>query len=535
MKIIQTHTMEPDSFDDWTQSQVYNGLDVCITADVLGALQSQLDSTTAATYAFARALQGPVLEMRLRGCLIDQAKKLDVIDELFELMEIYEGQLNRIVLEGVGLAEFNWRSPQHLRALFYDALGLSTIRKGGTPTIDRGAREKLEVYPSATILVKLINALAELGDKISVLRTDIDADGRIRTSYNIAGTSTGRFSSSLSEFGTGGNLQNVEESLRSIFVADSGFKFAKFDAKSGESFVVGGIEWNLFRDPRFLNACRSGDVHTAVARQCWPTLPWTGQRKADKDIAEGKFYRHLSYRDACKRIGHGSNYHGGAPQISDETRVPIDIVTGFQFRYFSAFPAHHQWHEHCRETLRKTGTCVSLMGRRRAFHKRRLEEKTLKEYIAYDPQSSLADIVNTGMLNTWRQLQSQFPTCHLMFQDHDATTWMYPEELEDEIVPIIQKSLTLSVELAAGEFLEIPYDCETGWNKGKWHAEKNPDGLKSYSGQDDRRRQPKVGVLDRVLHRADRKRVYTKAIPKVVRNFPNRRGAGAKGVGEDFK
>ena len=97
-------------------------------------------------------------------------------------------------------------------------------------------------------MVKHINLLTELGDKISVLKTAIDDDGRIRTSYNIAGTSTGRFSSSISEFGTGGNLQNVEESLRSIFIADAGYKFAKCDAKSGESFCVGAIEWNLFKD-----------------------------------------------------------------------------------------------------------------------------------------------------------------------------------------------------------------------------------------------------------------------------------------------
>ena len=113
--------------------------------------------------------------------------------------------------------------------------------------MDRGAREKLEIYPIAEQLVKHINLLTELGDKISVLKTAIDDDGRIRTSYNIAGTSTGRFSSSISEFGTGGNLQNVEESLRSIFIADAGYKFCKADAKSGESFCVGAIEWNLFK------------------------------------------------------------------------------------------------------------------------------------------------------------------------------------------------------------------------------------------------------------------------------------------------
>jgi len=60
----------------------------------------------------------------------------------------------------------------------------------------------------------------DLQKKIDILKTEIDKDGRIRTSYNIAGTNTGRLSSSFSEFGTGTNLQNIEESLRSMFVAD---------------------------------------------------------------------------------------------------------------------------------------------------------------------------------------------------------------------------------------------------------------------------------------------------------------------------
>lgn len=534
MRIIHTHTMTPEDFDGWTQDQVYNGLDVAITSDVLENLRPQLDKLTSATYEFSKSLQGPVLEMRLRGCLIDQPRKLEVIDELWETLESLEADLHRIVYDGVGMQVFNWRSPKSLRELFYDELGLPPIRKSGVPTVDRGARERLADYPTATVLVRLINILTELGDKISVLRTEIDPDGRIRTSYNIAGTSTGRFSSSLSEFGTGGNLQNVEESLRSIFIADPGYKLAKFDAKSGESFVVGGIEWNLFRDPRFLDACNSGDVHTAVARNVWPGLPWTGDIHRDKNIAERPYYRHFSHRFMCKKIGHGSNYLGGPQEISDQTRVDVTEVRRFQTIYFKAFPAHGLWHEHCRDTLRKTGTCVSLMGRRRNFHKRRLEEKTLKEYIAYDPQSSLADIVNTGMLQAWRYFHTHPElSTYLVFQDHDATTWSYPEELEDTVVPLIKKLLSVSVELSDGKFLEIPYDCEVGWNKGKWDGTKNPDGLKEFAGHDNRHRTPQIGLLDRILHKRDRKRTYAPNLPQVGSDQSDLSSVGAESLGED--
>src|SRR5258708_1078782 len=307
MRIINTGDTQPDDISNqWLRDQIYNGLDCCVTAEVLGVLLPQLDNHTAVTYNFSKALQGPALEMRLRGVRVELARKAEVIEEFHEKIESLERNLERIVLEGVGLASFNWRSNADLHTLFYDKLGIPVIRKQGRPTVNREALERMEAYTIARPIVAIMSAMRDLAKKISVLKTEIDSDGRMRTSYNIAGTNTGRFSSSFSEFGTGGNLQNVEESLRSIFIADEGMKFAKFDAKSGESFVVGAIEWNLFNDPRYLDACESGDPHTAVARICWPNLPWTGDLKRDKHIAEQKFYRHHSYRDSTKKMGHGS-------------------------------------------------------------------------------------------------------------------------------------------------------------------------------------------------------------------------------------
>jgi DNA polymerase-1 len=334
--------------------------------------------------------------------------------------------------------------------------------------------------------------MGELQKKIGVLKTEIDHDGRIRTSYNIAGTSTGRFSSSFSEFGTGGNLQNIEESLRSIFVADEGMKLAKFDAKSGESYVVGALEWNLFEDGRYLDACESGDPHTATARICWPNLPWTGNHKQDKAIAERKYYRHHSYRDMCKKLGHGSNYGGKPPFLSANAKVPIGIVSDFQPKYFRAYPAHQQWQAHVDKTLRSQGYLISLTGRKRWFFGRRNDDSTLREAIAFDPQGSLADLVNRGMLQVW----SGGRQCALYMHDHDALTVQYPEEQEDEIIPKIIEQLRVPITLREGRLLEIPYDCVVGWNRGKY-GDDNPDGLRDYVlGDGGRRRSPKADILD---------------------------------------
>lgn len=501
MKIINTDAVGPDEISDqYTRDQVYNGLDCCITLEVLQQILPQLDTYTRPSYDLSRSLQGPALEMRLRGVLIDQARKAEVIDEYYEKVEQLVHQLETIVFDGIGMPGFSWRSNKDIAALFYGKLEIPEIRKQGRVTCDRDALEKIAAFTSAKQPVYHLIKIRELQKKIDVLKTEIDTDDRIRTSYNIAGTSTGRFSSSFSEFGTGGNLQNIEESLRSIFIADPGYKFAKLDAKSGESFIVGAIEWNLFNDPRYLEACESGDPHTAVARICWPDLGWTGDLKRDKVIAESPYYRHYTYRFMCKKLGHGSNYGGQPETLSNESHLPIGVVIDFQPKYFRAFPSHQRWQSHVDTTLRTKGSLISLTGRKRHFFGRRTDPDTLREAIAYDPQGSLADIVNRAMLRVWHQRYAI-----VMMHDHDALTFMYPSHLEDEIVPRLIADLPEPIQLKHNRTMTIPYDCKVGWNKGEYNAETNPDGLRDYiTGDQGRRRRPKVSILDRVIHRKHR-------------------------------
>lgn len=501
-RIIHTHHTAPDDVPIWDAEQVYNGVDVLATRQVLDAMLPQLGPETSATYDFSRQLQGPVLEMNLRGILIDQARKAEVIDDFYDKIDHLERNLSRIVLDGVGMPGFNPRSPNDLQTLFYHKLGIPEIRFKGRVTADRAARDKLYAYTIARPIVSHLNAIAELGKKISVLRTAVDPDGRIRTSYNIAGTDTGRFSSSYSAFGTGGNLQNIEESLRSIFISDPGYKFAKCDAKSGESFIVGAIEWNLFKDSKYLDACDTGDPHTATARICWPDMPWTGDLKKDKALADNKnapFYRHHTHRQVTKKIGHASNYGGMPPTIATLTGMPIELIQVFQPVYFSAFPAHQEWQQWVAQQVATKGFITNLTGRKRWFWGRRTEPDVVRAAIAYDPQGSLADIVNRALLNIWHKNY-----VIIMLQDHDAITFMYPEEVEDELIPRIMADLVVRVPLKNGRELAIPYDCKVGWNRGDYDAATNPEGLKDYTGTEKRKRQAQVGLLDRVVRKTHR-------------------------------
>src|SRR6266550_149280 len=230
MRIVKTHELSPETMPK-TQTEllwVYNGLDCCVTAEVLEALLPQLDPETTPIYAFRRDLQGPILEMNIRGIKIDIARRDKLIQTYTEECEIVAMQLNRIIREGIGWnfeigrdRKHLWPSDKQLGELFYEHMGIPEITKRDSNgerrrTVDREALEKLETYFYAEPLVRHLYTLREHAKKISFLSTKVDDDGRIRSSFNIAGTTTGRLASSFSDFGTGTNLQNVENRLRAI-------------------------------------------------------------------------------------------------------------------------------------------------------------------------------------------------------------------------------------------------------------------------------------------------------------------------------
>lgn len=483
---------------------IYNALDCCVTSEVFEVLEPQLSNQTRAIYEFEKSLQAPVMEMKLRGVLVDQEVRVQTLKKYTEERVQLEENLNEFVTQGVGLREeLNANSPVQLKHLFYEVLGLPPIKKRNSkgewaPTVNRDALEQLDSYFMARPLVSHILAIRDCNKKIGVLKTGIDPDGRIRTSYNIAGTRTGRFSSNLSDFGTGTNMQNIEDSLRRIFVADPGFKFAYIDLEQAESRAVGAIEWNLFKDGRYLDACESGDLHTSVCRLAWGSvLPWTGNVGDDKKLAESPFYRQHSYRHMAKVLGHGTNYNGKPYTMAKHTKLDAKLIAEFQLRYFQAFPSHQRWHAWTASELASRGMLTTLTGRPRWFFGRRDDDATIREAIAYDPQGSVGDILNTGMLKVWRSQLVQ-----LLLQIHDAILIQYPEDQEDKVLPEVLELIKHPIELRHGRTLLIPSEAQVGWNWGKYDEKENPDGLRKWAGGDDRRRQrqPATSELDRVLH-----------------------------------
>jgi hypothetical protein len=81
----------------------YNALDCCVTLEVFEAIEPQLDEITRPVYNHALELQGPILEIEMRGILIDQGNVQQVAAGLMRDLDYLHEALKEILIEGVGL------------------------------------------------------------------------------------------------------------------------------------------------------------------------------------------------------------------------------------------------------------------------------------------------------------------------------------------------------------------------------------------------------------------------------------------------
>lgn len=528
MRLYQNADLTEDKLRALSQDEkdwIYNALDCTVTLEVHQKQLSGIDEVNAKTEAFSHALAGPILEMNLRGTLIDEGHRAVLLKLFRANHDKIEADFKRIVCEGIGLSPpFNYRSNPQLMHLFYTVLGIKPHKarnsKGEwTPTANREAMEKIAMYASGRILAKMVMAMREYAKRINVLETEIDRDHRIRTTFNIAGTNTGRLASSTSDEGTGGNQQNIERLLRQMYIPDPGWKFCNVDLEQADARNVGAICWDLFVDSlgervagAYLDACESGDLHTAVCRMAWRNLAWTDDAKSNRKVADQLFYRTFSYRDMAKKLGHGTNYYGTPRTMANHTKVEENPIREFQQAYFAGFPAigmfcegkeakkknletGNNWHAWVYKQINEYGCLTTpLYGRRRYFFGRPDEDATLREATAYCPQSMTADAIDTGLIALWR-----LGIFQCLIQVHDSILFQYPVDREEELIPLALKTIQQKHILKRGRPFTVPVEAKIGWN---WRdvdynrdgtIKDNPNGLIKWKpGLKDDRPRPRL-------------------------------------------
>jgi DNA polymerase-1 len=458
-------------------------------------------------------MQAPIIEMMLRGMRVDQEacsasalaiaakvrhyeELLDYIGELSEMPQRKSKNKKKEIAGDYDARFLNARSGPMLKEFFYNICGAPVVRsfKAGvvSSAMDEEALGKIKNHLLAKPFAKLVLEIRRLQEGLKRLRGAISKDGRAHTSYGIAGTTTGRLASSGWIDGTSQNLQNVAAELRHIYIADPGWKLCSIDLEQAESRMVGWICGTLFDMWKYLDFAETKDVHTYLTRLTWPDLPWTGEDKYDKKIAQSWTMKGtelvlidsmpdgtLSLRDKSKRNGHGSNYNGTPKTLADRTQLSLKEVTRAQNIYFQEFPEIRKWQQYVIARVSAELPIVTPLGWERKFLGYPKSSTTHREAIAFAPQSSVGHLTCIGLYRVWQHFGSRI---RMLLQVHDNIVFMFREDDdEDEIVSTALSLFEVPLHIP-GRTMIIPGESYTGYNWGYFDEKSgnNPRGLRKW-------------------------------------------------------
>lgn len=226
----------------------YNGMDAAVTLELFHALQHQCNTRGLWPFYLQHysKLTFPVMRMSRHGILRDVAKADARSIELASENDRLLAELKETAGEDLW-ANKDFSSVK-LQRYFYDKLGLPKkmkLRKskdGGkkrSATLDETALVDLAVkFPekAAPVVEKILAVRGNL-KQIQFLTSTIDRDGRYRASFTPT-ADTGRFKSSKNPKRTGGNLQNQDNRVKSVLMADPDCILIEIDLSQAEHRIV---------------------------------------------------------------------------------------------------------------------------------------------------------------------------------------------------------------------------------------------------------------------------------------------------------
>ena len=169
-------------------------------------------------------------------------------------------------------------------------------------------------------------------------------------------------------------------------------------------------------------------------------------------------------------------------------KIPQQVAQDFQTRYNHgpncAFPCFERWWQWTAQQIQTTYKLVTPFGRERHFFGRPDDDATLREAIAYQPQSMTTDRLKLGLWRVWKHLRP----VQLLGDGYDAMIAQAPQEWIDDIIPEILKYLDVPlIDYNSGRVFTVPAEAKVGWNWGE-ASSTNPDGLVKGTRGDNRSR-----------------------------------------------
>lgn len=436
------HTYWKDDGKTWDaktgedQLWAYNCQDAVITFEVDAVEQRNVDALGVRTiHDFQQALFWPVLRTMNKGLRVDTKRRSQFALELMDEIASREQWMIDVLGEPL-----NIKSPKQMSELFYGALAQKPIfeRKTGSITTNDEALGRIaDREPILRPLVKKIQELRSLGVFLSTfVNAPLDIDGRMRCSFNIAGTETYRFSSSQNAFGSGLNLQNIPKggggadqlqlpNVRNLFIPDPGYTFFDIDLASADLRIV---VWEA-DEPEMKAMLREGqDPYTEIAKEFYhdPSITKKDPR-----------------RQTFKSFAHGTNYLGTAKGLAERLGLGVAEAEKTQRWYFTRFPKIKKWQDDLKDQVVKRRMVQNIFGYRCYFFDR-IEGTIFNQAAAWIPQSTVACLINRGYVAIDKELHE----VDILLQVHDSLAGQFPSHLGDWMVK----------QIVAKAEIPLPYD-----------------------------------------------------------------------------
>ncbi|MBM4452941.1 MAG: DNA polymerase I, partial [Chloroflexi bacterium] len=337
--------------------------------------------------------------------------------------------------------KFNINSSQQLSRILYEDLKLPRPRKtksGYTTeasTLEelRGAHPAIELILQYRQLAKLKSTYADAFPALVNPKT-----GRLHTSFNQTGTTTGRLSSSEP------NMQNLPVrgelggKIRQAIIARPGWFLLSADYSQIDLRVLAHISQDEELVATFK---RDEDVHTATASRVFNVPPdkvTSAMRRVAKTVNFGVIYGMSDY---------------GLEQATDFSR---EEAAQFIASYFQKYPRVKDYIETTKAQAREQGYVQTVMGRRRYIPElnspnRQVKEAAERMAINMPVQGTSADIIKIAMVRLHRQMQSRGLNSKMLLQVHDELVFEVPPEeiavMKDLVSEIMPNALQLRVPL----------------------------------------------------------------------------------------
>ncbi|GAB3229447.1 DNA polymerase I [Glycomyces halotolerans] len=334
--------------------------------------------------------------------------------------------------------QFNMRSPKQLQEILFEELKMPKTKRTKTGyTTDAEALQQLFVKTRHPLLEQLLRFrdVEKLKQIVASLRSTIQPDGRIHTTFHQTVAATGRLSSSDP------NLQNIPvrseagRDIRAGFVVGDGYEsLMTMDYSQIEMRIMA----SLTGDEVLIDAFKSGeDIHRAVAAKVFGVAP-----------AEVS----AEHRRKIKAMSYGLAYGLSTYGLSQQLGVSTEEAQQLSADYFDRFGKVRDFLRDTVEAARKTGYTETIMGRRRYFpdltsDNRQRREMAERAALNAPIQGSAADIMKTAMLNVDRELRAQGLGSRVLLQVHDELVCEVAPGEADRLERLVSEQMSGAAEL----------------------------------------------------------------------------------------